>query len=1198
MLQNWQLFLISAAYVLLLFAIAYRGDARAARGNAQRRPPWVYSLALATYATSWTFFGAVGRAAEEGWHFLPIYLGPTLMFVFGMPLVARLINVSKRHNITSIADFIGARYGRRQPLAMLVTVIAVFGVLPYIALQFKAVASSFQILTGGASLSSGGGLGLLGDNSLLIALLLAAFSILFGTRQVMSTETHHGLVLAIAFESAVKLVTFIALGLYVCFGLYAGVSDAYAHTLAMPQIQAAIHRAGPANFIAQTVVAGIAVICLPRQFHVAVVEHASARDHRNAGWLFPLYLGLISIFVLPIAGAGLTLLPAGISPDTYMLALPMSEGHRWLTLTAYIGGFSASTGMVILASISLSTMISNELVMPLLLRSKRPLPGQREGLSGLLKAIRRVAIVALILLAYVYYRVFTGPGSLAALGLLSLLAIAQFGPATFGGLLWRGGSHQGAMAGLLAGFALWAYTLLLPSLARVDGFAQHFFAYGPFGIAWLRPQGFLGLTGFDDLTRGTLCSLGVNLLAYVGVSLFSAPGLRSRLQVERFLGGVTRTPASSLSPRINATVGDLLALLERFFGVVRAHTMLEDYARRHGGEWTHPSQRADAQLVRHCERLLSSALGASSARLMLVSVLSGHDMQLEDVIRLLDETSHEIQFNRELLRASLEHLSQGVSVVDKDFKLVAWNRHYLELFGYPAELVSVGRPIEDLVRYNARKGLIEDRDIETAVARRIAHMRDGHAYTHERALPDGTVLEIRGNPMPGGGFVTSYSDVTAYKQAQAALQENNETLETRVAERTQALTAATEAATEARLHAERTNQAKTRFLASASHDLVQPLNAARLFVAAIEPDSLPTTSARLLAQVGDSLTAAESLLGALLDISRLDATALELKSEHLRLNDVLEPLAAEFSALARARGLDFRLVPSRAVVHTDPRLLRRVLQNFLSNAVRYTRHGRVLMGCRRVPGAGDAASVAKAGNGALRIEIWDTGPGIPADRHREIFEEFRRLDGNDDEDHGDSLRGLGLGLAIAERVARLLDQPLALRSWPGRGSVFSITVPLGNPQALAVPRPASAGVGASPLSGAVVMCLDNEPAILAGLEALLTGWACTVICVRDLNEAQQHWRTQAQVPDLILIDFHLDSAEVNGIEVMTRLQTLWGVEVPGIVLTADHTQRARAAAAAQGYPLLAKPVKPAALRALMGRMLSMNETVARRRLTA
>lgn len=557
-------------------------------------------------------------------------------------------------------------------------------------------------------------------------------------------------------------------------------------------------------------------------------------------------------------------------------------------------------------------------------------------------------------------------------------------------------------------------------------------------------------------------------------------------------------------------------------------------------------------------------------RRALATALARPNVTVDDILRLLGESSSEFLFNRELLTATLEHLSQGVSVVDSDLKLVAWNRRYVELFEYPPSLIRHGQPIEKVFRYNAQRGLLDSGNSEPdeAIARRIQHMREGNSYTHERELPNGTVIEIRGNPMPGGGFVTSYSDVTAYKFAQRELQRANETLETRVAERTAELTTANQALLEAKAAAERANQAKTRFLASASHDLVQPLNAARLFVASIDRRKLEDTEARLLSQVENSLSSAESLLGTLLDISRLDAAAHELKSEHFQLNRVMAPLAAEFAAFARARGLEFRYVQSRAVVHTDPRLLRRVLQNFLSNAVRYTRRGCVLMGCRRL-------------GGAVRIEVWDTGPGIPPEKQLEIFEEFRRLD---DDQQSNTDRGLGLGLAIADRLSRLMDHPLALRSWPGHGSVFSITVPFGDPAQVARSEPKVQRAVNDRVMGLRVLCLDNEPAVLEGMRALLSGWGADVAAFRDAASVAEDFRQTNRVPDLALIDYHLDDGR-NGVDALRQLQNLWGRKVPAIVISADHTLQAVSASDAQRFLFLPKPVKPAALRALMTRAM-------------
>jgi signal transduction histidine kinase/CheY-like chemotaxis protein len=609
-------------------------------------------------------------------------------------------------------------------------------------------------------------------------------------------------------------------------------------------------------------------------------------------------------------------------------------------------------------------------------------------------------------------------------------------------------------------------------------------------------------------------------------------------------------------------------LVERFLGSERTTTSFADYAARAGREMLDRNEHAGPDLARFVEHLLAGVLGTSSARLVLGTTLRGRDMQPEDVVRLLDETSHVIQFNRELLRAALENLSQGVSVVDANLCLVAWNQRYQQLFNYPPGMVAVGRPIEDLIRFNAARGWLGSPDVDAAVARRLSFMRAGKAHSHERELPDGTVLEILGNPMPGGGFVTSYSDVTPYKSAQRALQESNETLEDRVVQRTSELTVLNAELAEAKIAAERANDAKTRFLATASHDLVQPMTAARLFISSVDRANLCASNAPLVAQAESALIAGENLLGGLLDISRLDAGAQEAHLEHFPLTQVVGRLAAEFTVMASDRGLRLRTRNCDYVVYSDPQLLRRILQNFLSNAIRYTRRGRVLLGCRRR-------------RNTLSIEVWDSGPGIPEDKRKEIFEEFRRLDEFD----GDQERGLGLGLAIADRIAGMLGHPLSLRSWLGRGSVFAISVPLGDRAAVALPRPDTSNLAEDRLAGRCILCLENEPAVLSGIEALLSSWGCRTVAVRDRESAMGWILKEGALPDILLVDYHLDRGE-SGLELAEEMQDRWGARVPSIVITADHTQDAQTAASTRGCQILRKPVKPAALRAVMNRILA------------
>ena len=505
--------------------------------------------------------------------------------------------------------------------------------------------------------------------------------------------------------------------------------------------------------------------------------------------------------------------------------------------------------------------------------------------------------------------------------------------------------------------------------------------------------------------------------------------------------------------------------------------------------------------------------------------------------------------------ASLEHLPQGVSVIDAELRLVAWNRRYVDIFRYPSELMQVGRPIADLFRYNADRGLLGAGDAGMAIERRIEHLRAATPYLHERERPDGTVLEIRGNPVPGGGFVTSYADITAYKNAARELRTLAVTLEQRVKERTSDLQTA-------KGEAERANLYKTRFIAAAVHDLLQPLNAARMFVSALRSRAQATEQRELVDHVDEALAAQDAILNGLLDISRLESGALEIRRRDLRLSALLEALAREFGVLAQSHGLTLDYVPTRAVVHTDEDLLRRILQNFLSNAIRYTPQGRIVLGCRR---AGDD----------VRIEVWDSGIGIPQAQRTAIFEEFRRLDtGRNSQE-----RGAGLGLAIVERTARLLGHAIGLRSWPSRGSVFSVTVPRGHSAGLpAAARPKAEDE--SPLRGLHIWCLDDDARVRAATHALLETWDCTVTAVADADAALALASADAP-PDLLLLDYRL--GDRLGPDCLPALFAAWGRTVPVIMISAEHDPALAATAREAGWGFLAKPIRPAALRALINR---------------
>jgi len=1147
-IAGWLLLLVALLYVGMLFAIAYVGDRRPLYPRQPRLRPLVYSLALAVYCSSWTFYGAVGTAAVSGLAYLPIYLGPLLLFVLGFGLIERLVLVARERNITSIADFIAARFGKSHGLAALVALIAVVAIIPYIALQFKAVAMSFAVLGAGNSAWW------FGDTALWCAALLAVFAILFGTRTIDATEHHHGMMLAVAVESLVKLLAFVAIGVYAYLH-----GPGLAETIRAPVSQ--IERGSmPPGFVAQTLLAFCAMFCLPRQFQIGVVECEDPRDLHRARWLFPVYMILISLAVLPIvsAGMGIPMVRQG-HVDAWVLNLPIARGDGGMALLAFVGGFSAATGMVIVAAVALATMISNDLVMPTLLRIRRFDLERRGDLSNIVLLVRRIAIVVLAALAYVYYRIIADAENLAATGLLSFAAVAQFAPAIVSALYWRGASRVGVYVGLLAGFLVWGYTLLLPAMTRAGWLHGRWIDEGPFGFGWLKPTELFHLTGWEPVTHGTFWSLLFNVGCLIFISLRFRPSVAERLHAALFVDPYVRSATGAGDWRGRVTVRDLGTIAGRIVGDRVTVRAFNEYGQRHGVTLS-PTDSADRPLIQFTERLLASAVGAASARRILMGALSGTGLDIAEAMALMDEASQELRFNRELLSTTLENVSQGISVVDGDMRLVAWNRRYLELFDYPEGMVYVGLPVADLIRWNAKHGECGPGEVDEHVAKRIRYMRAGSPHVFQRVRPDGTVIEMRGRALPGGGFVTTFTDVTAYKSVEQALIDANETLEQRVEDRTAELSDALNATAIARREAEAANASKTRFLAAASHDLLQPLNAARLFTSALrQQPGLDSEAALLAERIDASFRAAEDLLDALLDVSRLDAGSYRPEVIPFALADLFDSLRQQFAVVAEQRGLTLHVVPTSLSVLSDAQLLRRIVANFLSNALRYTRVGGVVLGVRR---RGDQ----------VRIEVWDTGPGIADEQQARIFGEFQRLDRPSP--WGE--KGLGLGLSICDRLAGILEHRLSLRSDVGHGSCFSIAVPraenVARKRAPSVVRP---GGEQLPLT---VLCLDNDETILEGMRALLGRWGVDCRVAIDADAAFEVL-TSTHV-DLILADYHLGDG-IDGLEALQLLGEKLGHMPPAAMVTADGSTELKQRARMLGYPLLHKPVRPAALRALL-----------------
>ena len=1119
------------AYLALLFTIASRGE-RSTKTGAR---PWRYTLALGVHCTTWAFYGTVTQAAQYGWWFAPTYLGGICIFLFAHQFQLKMLDLVKAQNLTSIADLIGSRYGKSHLLSALVAIICLIALVPYISLQLRAVAASFAAVTGLEPSAAPWFL----DLAAAVGLAMIGFSILFGARRLSLAEQHPGLMDAVAFESIVKLLGFCVVGLFVTYQLFDGINDLVLSAAANEQARALLEPKanGAYIYVTHMVLGALAMFVLPRQFQVNFIENTSQEELKKARWAFPLYLFAINFFILPIALAGVILAPDARTSDTFLLTLPILADRPDISLIAFIGGLSTSTSMVIMATLALGIMMSNDVITPLWLRARRSGNLISDLTPQGVLLTRRLTMVVIVVLAYVYHKLTEGGLPLVSNGLIAMALLSQLAPSMFGGLLWERANRAGATAGLLMGTSVWAALLLLPSL---------------------NPEQPLTDRAISD---GVVLSLAANIVVYVLVSLLSRQTTADHQQGVRFTRAAHKADVLATEHTDNhaqqVTWGRLRSVLSRFMDPQDA----EGLNQRLGLSIAHvPEQRlVHPMLLIRLERELAGAIGSSASRLLIGSLARQSPVAVEEVVDWASEASQLYRFNRELLQSSVENIPQGISVIDKELRLVAWNRRYLEIFAYPEGLIRAGITVEEILRFNARRGLFgrADADVEDEVNKRLDYLRSGSRYRYQRQQPSGQVIELQGNPMPDGGFVTTYTDITELVTAQNELQQINAELEARVADRTEALSVAKQVA-------EHAHQSKSKFFAAAGHDLMQPLNAASLFCEMLLK-RMKSDDANLAMQIQQSLQNAEELLTMLLEMTKLESGNLQPHKKDVALWDILAPLNASFTLLAKEQGLQFSMQPTQVVVHTDQKILLRILQNLLSNAVRYTPQGKVLCGIRR-----------KSEN-RIELQVWDTGRGIPPEKFNEIFMEFKQLDQHD---HNP---GLGLGLAIVDRMCRLLDIPIRLESHLNRGTCFALSLPVSawRSPALTRQRQTSDSSQWSLPDNTHVLLLDDDPAIRDALSSLLREWGAYVTACATTREALEVDRR----PDLLLIDYHLTDQHLSdqqvGTDAIELIRARWASDIVAILSTADPNETIREQVIEVGAHFLPKPVKQAALKRLL-----------------
>lgn len=1106
---SWILVLV-LGYFGVLFAVARAAD-RKGLSSSPRRRAVVHSLSLAVLCSSWTYFGAVGMAAGGSWLYVANFLGPILAITFFFPLWWRIAILCKQENVGSIADFLSARYGKSRALGSLVACVAIVGALPYIALQLISLIKAWSFAAGETGTPP--------YAAPLVVGVLAAFAILFGARRPSLTQHSRGLTHMVALESVVKISALTAVaGLCAMLLMESG------------EAAVAIERVvvGPPldlSFLTATMLCMVTSITLPRQFHLSFVALENVEDLKVARWLFPLYFAVWPVAVFLIALAARQGLADSGDPDMLVLALPLQHGGPLLSAFAFLGGISAGAAMVVVETTALSAMISNELVLPWLARWSR---GRRTSDAGrLIVNVRRTTILLIHLLAWLYYLALEKDSGLTQLGFTSLAASAQLLPALVGAVVWRRGHMRGAIAGIVGGMAVWLIMVAAPKVVGLG--ADHLF--------------------MGAFQAGILISLALNIALYVGISLGASPRLIDRIQADTFV--IARTPPEPAgSTDLGVTIADLRGLVAPFIGQEEADRAFAELLRSGGRE----RDAASPMMARAAERMLSGAIGAPSARNVIALYLAADTQKASEIGQILDEAAHAVQFSRELLQTVLDGLEAGIGVVDRDARLIAWNRRYAELLTLTAGVLHVGKPLVEIMDHVVRHTATLGRTRSDILDERLVAIRSRQPVSLDRLWQDGRVLRVTGKPLPTGEYLTSIADVTDRRRTERAQHALNEELESRVIARTAELMDANHALEAARAIAERATRAQRRFVAAASHDLLQPLHAARLFVGTVlDNPTLDPQAAATLSKADMSIEAANRLLKALLNLSRLEVGGLQPTVTQVSLCAMFTALQREFEPSARARGLDLVVLPTARWVLSDPDLLRSVLQNYIANALRYTSAGRVVVAARFAEG------------GRVRLEVRDSGPGIEAAAQKLIFDEFTRLP--DGSVHGS---GAGLGLAIVRRICEALDHRLLVRSAPGQGSTFAVIVEGATAvRELPVPR-----VAAVPLDGMRVLCVEDDRHVADALAELLRGWGAVPQVFYGGEEAvacDGSW-------DAVLADYQLGPG-LNGLEVLQRLGQRASAR---ILVTANHSDEISKAAVAAGVVLLQKPLSPIVLRTLLG----------------
>jgi PAS domain S-box-containing protein len=1208
--------LVFLLYAGALFLVALWAERCATAGKSPANNPWVYALSLAVYCTAWTYYGSVGIAASSGLLFLAVYLGPTLGIILWWQVLRRMAMIKSHHHITSIADFISARYDKSETLAALATVLALFAIIPYVSLQLKAIISTFALIT-----TSGQGFSAwIGDHvGPIVVALMIVFTIIFGVRRLDPTERHDGMVMALAVECVVKLASLLVAGVFVTYFLYDGFGDLFQRLAQSPHHRLfALGGSAASPYLMWTtylVLAMSASLFLPRQFHVAVVENPNPDFISSAMWIFPVYMLLINLFVLPIAAAGLLQGLPAIAADTFVLDLPRDHGKPWLVMLVFIGGFSAATGMIMISSVTLSTMLTNHLLLPLV----RWVPWLGFLRRHLLRC--KWAAVALVLILSHGFELLIGQTfMLANIGMISFAAVFQFAPAIVGGMFWRQANKWGALAGLAAGFATWLYTLLLPALIRVGWFSPGILENGPWGLAALNPESLFGLQGLPALSHTLFWSFFFNVGAFVLVSIWQEQSPTEKRLALAFSGEGREAGLPSEKDRRTSSI-DLAAkrleigkVLQRYMSENEAQAILARcMALCHLDGKTRITIVELIRLHSEVEKSLAGAIGAPAAHKALTSstvftpqeslelsevytevlaslrispeelyakldyyrekeaLLTSHAAELQEYskaleLRILEQEKTEAALaeSEAKYRSIFENAPEGIFQVTPEGQMISASPAMATILGYgsPAELMAALETI-------GKKTYVRPEDHQTLMTRLTTEgvvtdfecqlmRRDGSpVWTAIRAR---AVREADGGLLLIEGFL---QDISKRKRSEAALQEAYRDMEQRVADRTAELQAANRELLTAKEAAEAATRAKSEFLANMSHEIRTPMNGVIAAAELALNDALSPKTAHFLKIIHNSAISLLGIINDILDFSKIEAGKLDLEAGPFNLENALDGVTGMF--LDKMAEKDLELVvaihpetPTELV--GDALRLQQVIKNLLDNAIKFTDKGGVIE-------LGVAPSESEAD--VLQFHIRDNGVGIDPEYLRTLFNPFTQADASITRKYG----GTGLGLSICQQLVKIMGGTIGVESTPGVGSTFRFTARFKRRSTAATVEESRA------LAGMRLLLVDDCPSALAALKTTASAWGLrvgTAVCGSDAVDQLQEAAVSGEPFELVVIDQKMPG--MDGLTTARRIRAEIPPPLPLVLLAAYSRTNDRAAAMAAGINgFVAKPVYPTLL---------------------